>query len=132
MAVCWALGSLLLQSLRIRLPKWEYGLLSSAAGAAVLSVLIFVLCACGIAYVPVFLVMGIGLIASHYLTRPARSVSPPVIELTKTWQLTLTLVMALYGVVYLVRSLAPEISPDGATYHLVLSTAITGNMALTG
>jgi len=111
-AVCLALGRILFRILNIRLRRVEGELLAGVCGAAVLSVVGFVLCALGLARVPVFLGLGIACVGMGAFLRlkpdaPVRRISPVFV-----------VPFVFYSVVYLANSLAPELSPDGSTYHL--------------
>ena len=110
----------------------EYELLAGVSGAAILSLVVFLLCAARVAYTGVFLVFG-GLTTAVVLRRPAarrQGQHPikgmlglhPIKEMrgrspAPAWALV---PFVFYGVVYLANSLAPEFSPDGAAYHLGL------------
>ena len=118
-ASSWALGALFFRGLKIRLAAWEKGLLAGVCGAALLSTFLFVLCSLRIAYVPVFLGFGVAAIGANY--RLGRGPAAGRLSgLARPWEIALALVLTVYGLVYLSRSFAPEISPDGATYHLGL------------
>jgi hypothetical protein len=77
-------------------------------GGAILSLIVFLLCSAGLAYPLVFFAVGVTsiAIARPRLGRPRWS-----------WWL---LPFAVYFVIYLAFSMAPEASPDGAGYHLGL------------
>lgn len=85
-----------------------------AVGSALLSHAVFLLLLSGAARWWVFLLLGAGLIAAAARRRPPRLPSLPEIG-----RLPLA-VFALYGLIYLVHAAAPEIRPDGYTYHLGL------------
>ncbi len=112
--VCLALGRILFRILEIRLNRAEHQLLAGVCGAALLSVLVFLLCALTLAWTPVFLVFGIVAIAGAVAVRvriPAPPSGIPVL---------FGIPFVFYGAIYLANSLAPELSPDGSTYHLGL------------
>jgi hypothetical protein len=105
-----ALGVLLFSRI---LRDWPERFLS---GAAVLSLIVFALCATGLAYPAVFLALGALTIAAAIHRRSSAviggqySFSPAAIPFA--------LVFALYFTLYLTNAMAPEFSPDGAGYHL--------------
>ncbi|PWT96803.1 MAG: hypothetical protein C5B51_32680 [Terriglobia bacterium] len=108
-AVCLACGRLLLRD-AVRDPGIAF-----VSGAAILSLVVFVLCAVRIAYTPVFL--GLGAVAFWLVRkegwRPRKSI----------WRIAHcagVALFAVYGVMYFVHAMAPEASPDGAAYHLSL------------
>lgn len=85
-----------------------------AVGSAVLSHLIFVLFALGAGRPWIFLALGAALItAAGWFSRPAL---PPC----RAPEWPILAVLTGYGFFYLVHALAPEIRPDGYTYHLGL------------
>ena len=116
-AASWSMGRLLFTRLRIELCRLEYELLAGFAGAALLSLLIFFLCAARLAYIPVF--WGIGLVALalnwKLATAPAAE-APPRLPPAQRWPFAVP--VTLFTLLYLSHSLAPEHSPDGQAYHL--------------
>ncbi|HEU5022971.1 MAG TPA: glycosyltransferase family 39 protein [Bryobacteraceae bacterium] len=116
-AASWSIGRLLFTRLRIELRRLEYELLAGIAGAALLSFLIFFLCAAHLAYVPAFWAIGLVTLALNwkYAAAPARD-EPGRLPALQRWIFTVPLV--LFTLLYLANSLAPEHSPDGQAYHL--------------
>lgn len=116
-ATAWALGRILFARLRLTLWPLEHQLLAGVVGSALLSSVIFWICAAGVAWSGVFL--GLGAIAA-YLSWPflngRGSAGVAVGWLRWIWWL----VFAVFAYVYLVNALAPDYSPDGQTYHLGL------------
>ena len=102
--VCLSLGSLILRD------ACRDAGVRFVTGGAVLSLLVFLLCSAGIAYLQAFFVIGIAVIVSAIAQlwpgRPRWS-----------WWL---IPFAAYFVFYLANAMAPEVSPDGAGYHLGL------------
>src|SRR5712692_1734718 len=81
-------------------------------GAAIESLIVLGLLAAGIARPPAFVALGvIGLLPLAW-RRPRPQAPVP--------RGLLGLVFAIYGVLYLIHALAPEIQPDAASYHLGL------------
>ncbi len=117
-ASCWASGALLLRRLRLPFDPWERLLFSFLCGAPCLSTLVFLLCVVHAAYPLVFLPAGAALIlwAAFDPVRPA--VAKPLPPLPKLWKCVLLLAFSCYFLIYFVNALAPEVSPDGAGYHL--------------
>ena len=110
-AVSLALGGLLLRD-ACRDPGVRF-----VSGAAMLSLLVCALCSLGLAYPPVLLLVGcVAIGAGKIATRGSRAdagVRPPFAVLWK-------IVFGIYVVLYLSNAMAPEVSPDGAGYHLGL------------
>ncbi len=110
-----ALGTILLRKRAVTLERDEYLLFSFVTGSALLSTLVFLLCTIGLARKGVFLVLGLMAIAIGYRYRvlPVRKKSAPTLA-----HRIFLLLYTIFGVVYFLHAMAPEISPDGITYHL--------------
>jgi hypothetical protein len=121
-ALMWALGRLLFRSLAIELYAGEQDLLAAATGGALLSFTVFLLCAAHVARTAVFVAVGVAALALAWRATQgkARKARDPLPPLPRSWQFLFAGLMAVYAVVYLSNSFAPEISPDGQTYHLGL------------
>ena len=105
----FALGALVL---RRRTAPFEIVL---ALGAMVESLLVFFLLLANAAYGGVFLaIAGVAVAAAWWRGRRPRNSAPRIPA--AGW-----VVFAAYGAWYLVNALAPEITPDGITYHLGLA-----------
>ena len=61
-ATAWALGTLLLRKLSLVFYRWEERLFAFIVGAALLSAIVFVLCAAHLAWKALFLVLGLAII----------------------------------------------------------------------
>jgi len=119
-AASLAAGLLFHARLGIRTTRQEALLFSFATGAALLSLAVFLFAALRIARWEVFLLAGTGLLAWSLRTgawRVAGDEPPPLATAPKLLFLAVFLV---FSFVYFVWALAPEISPDGTTYHLGL------------
>jgi len=81
-------------------------------GAAILSLAVFAICALDVAYWPLFLAVGM---VAIWLGRPWHMPARPK---PTGIELLLLLIFAIYFMVYWSNAMAPEASPDGATYHL--------------
>ncbi len=114
----WSLGKLLLKSLRLEFYRLEEDLLALITGSACLSFLVFVLCALHCARKGAFTALGVTILAIagwRGALRPAATKLPGVPRL---WWLFFAGPFSVYAVLYFFNALAPETSPDGATYHL--------------
>lgn len=119
-SVCWAFGTLLFQALGLHFKRFEQELLAGITGAPLLSMTVFGLCVIHLARPMVFLVLGLLLLApAVWLTamQKRRESLPP---LPNFWKYLFAASFALYALLYLSNCLAPEISPDGSSYHLGL------------
>jgi hypothetical protein len=117
-AVSVALGALLLARLRLTLYRWEAALFQFVAGAGCLSFLTAILCTLHIARKGVFQWGGLIVIvlALRQARRAPRRRSLPAVPLT--WMAAFFLVFSAFFIYYFFNALAPEVSPDGAGYHL--------------
>lgn len=115
------MGRLLFRRLRIHLHPLEHDLLAAVTGGALLSFSVFILCAINAARTPVFLVLGLVALGLNWRFGSAPGGDPaPLPPLPPLWKLAFAAPFAVYAVLYLSNSLAPEASPDGQAYHLGL------------
>src|SRR6185436_10921989 len=117
-AVSLAMGSLLLARLRLTFHRGEAALIEFVAGSGCLSFLVAILCTLQIARKGVFQWGGLAIISlalwqAH--VAPRRK-SLPAISLK--WITAFFLITSAFFIYYFFNALAPEISPDGAGYHL--------------
>jgi hypothetical protein len=119
-AACLAAGGLLLEVLPVRLYRAERRLFAFVVGAALLSLLVFLLAMLGLARGSVFLAAGVVLISLALWRGAHRAGGDPLAPLPRLWKALLVAVFAVFGVMYLVNAMAPEVSPDGTAYHLGL------------
>jgi hypothetical protein len=107
-AVALALGSLLLGEL---CRDWPVRFI---AGSAMLSTVVFLLCAAHLAYAWIFLMTGTLACAAAW----GRHWRAPVLPRLPEKHRILLFFFVLYFVLYFFSAMAPEWSPDGVTYHL--------------
>ena len=88
------------------------------AGAAALSAAVFVLAVAGLVYAPVFLVLGLAVLWMAW--RRGGKSSKPQGKGSRVFACLFCVLFIAYLVVYLCHAMAPEISPDGTSYHLGL------------
>ncbi len=112
----YSLGRVLTQGLAV--PR----VIVFAAGSAGMSLAVFALLLAGAAVTRVFLPLAVLMFAAGLLARPVTvPASLPDDEPGTTGRIRLLyVVLAAYGVLYVVHALAPEIQPDAITYHLGL------------
>jgi hypothetical protein len=110
-ATCLACGRLLLGD-TTRDPGITF-----VAGAAVLSLAVFVVCAIGAVYPPVFLLLG-GL--ALWVARKPPWFGRPGLSIKRSIYYALPALFLPFLFVYFFYAMAPEASPDGAAYHLSL------------
>ncbi len=117
-SVSFSLGRLLVDRLRLRLDRVERRLFAFLLGAAALSLAVFATCALHAAHRGVFLAFGALAIWLAWRRRAAGPVPSAPQPLAPLWRWLFLAVFLGYGVMYFVYALAPEMSPDGSTYHL--------------
>ena len=119
-AVSLALGTMFLRALHVRLYRQEERALAFVTGSALLSLAVFLLCAAGVARKNVFLFAGAAVLAMAFrfgAHRPAGELFPPLPSASKWLCLAL---FAPFFILYFFNAMAPEMSPDGSSYHLSL------------
>ena len=116
-AACLALGSIIISVLEIKLKSGERMPLAFLLGASGFHLAIFLLLSLKVAYKPVLFALLAGLIAIR-IWRGNGSIEAPLPAVSWTLRIVYGLIFATYTIVYFVPAWAPEISPDGAGYHL--------------
>jgi len=119
-AVSLAAGRLLLRSLSIRLYRQEEHPLAFVTGAACLSLLTFLLCAVGAARKNIFLAAGLVLLAIAFRRGAHRPLGDSLPLIPALWKWLFRSIFTVFFVLYFFNAMAPEMSPDGVTYHLGL------------
>jgi hypothetical protein len=112
-----ALGSLLLVRLRRELRRTEYALFSFLCGSAVLSLLIFLLGTVHLVSHGLLQVLGLVLIGGAVWFNRSRR-GEGLAPLPEFWRTLFLVGFGGFGILYFFHALAPEVSPDGAAYHL--------------
>jgi 4-amino-4-deoxy-L-arabinose transferase-like glycosyltransferase len=116
--VSWCSGKLLLRRLPVRLSRQEEGIFAFLAGSACLSLAVFLMAALHLVYRGVFLGLSVLVIAAAWrirVWRPPADSLPPV---PRPWKMLFIGAWLLFGSIYFIHALAPEVSPDGMAYHL--------------
>jgi hypothetical protein len=119
-AACVAAGRLLVDRLRLPLNSHERWLFGFLLGGVLVSNLTFLLSTVHLARKGVFLAAGVGLIwwsARRRLPCPAACPAANAAR-DRFWDYLFFGVGGVYALIYLLNAMAPEISPDGAAYHL--------------
>jgi hypothetical protein len=136
-AVCAALGTVLLRALGLKLHRSEELFLGFNAGAACLSAVVFLLSVAHLAYTGVFLAAGIAILVTAFFSGALRFSKSRLDAGPRVWMLLFVPLYAAAALVYFVTALCPESSPDATMYHVALPAlylrehhipAITTNM----
>jgi len=117
-AVCWALGTILLRKLALQLYRVEERLLSFIAGSACLSAIIFLLCSLKLARRGVFIALGILVLAWAFYTGAHRAHGKEFPPLHWFWKWSFAAVFSVFTYLYFFNAMVPETSPDALAYHL--------------
>jgi hypothetical protein len=119
-AAMLSLGGLVLRALRLRFRRQEERLFAFVTGAALLSLVVFALGSVGAARKGVFYTVGFVLVALGARFRVWRPDGDALAPLARGWRLLFWPLFVVFGFIYFVQAMAPEVSPDGVSYHLGL------------
>jgi hypothetical protein len=115
-------GRLLLRRLGLKCYRGEEDALALVAGGAALSQIVFLLCSVKLVSATAFLIAGGGVLALGFrygaLGRAASWAAP--VGFSPALRITAIAIFGVFGAFYLANAMAPEMSPDGSTYHLGL------------
>jgi len=122
-ATAWALGAILFRKLAIAFSRLEYHCLAFVAGSACLSAIDFVLAATHLVHKVILLAIAAASIGYAFFSGAHRSSGKQASgkqaeALPRVWKLMFVTVFGAFTVLYFFNAMAPEMSPDGATYHL--------------
>ncbi len=112
------LGRLLLARVRLHLFRAEEWLFAYLLGSASLSLTVFALAALQVFHKGVLLALAAAAVVAAWRTHAFRSAAQPAPPLPRFWRWFFLAAFWAYAVLYFPYALAPEMSPDGATYHL--------------
>ncbi len=115
---CLALGKSLLKILRVRLYRAEELFFGFVLGAAILSLLVFLLSAAGLAYSSVFFALGLAAIGAATAFGAMRFTNDRQPPLPRPWPAIFWSIYAVFGALYLISALRPDTSADGLMYHV--------------
>jgi hypothetical protein len=119
-ATALALGLLLIQALGLRFYSGERAMMAFVFGSALLSNLVFLLAAAGWARKGVFYALSALIFLGFARVRKRLAPAEKPAPLPRAWKLFSLAIVAAFSWYYLANALAPEVSPDGVTYHLGL------------
>lgn len=120
--MCRAAGCLLLRAVALRLRRGERVFCEFVTGAAVVSSLVFLLAALHLVYTSVLVALGLLLFLAAGLVRYQAPPDEPdqTTPLPLAWRLLFFVPYAIFGALYVIAAMSPEISPDGTGYHVGL------------
>ena len=111
-------GLILFRRLGMRLERTESLALAFTVGSACFSELVFALSSMHLARQSMFLAVLVLAAAVTAVTRGKMAAPVRFAPLPRRWKWFALAMFASFAVVYLVNAMAPEMSPDGAAYHL--------------
>jgi len=136
-AAALSCGAFLLARINATLYRHERIYFSFVTGSAILSMLVFALAATGLARKGVIIGLGLALVGAALYKGLYKVPGEAFAPLAKPAKWIFLAAFTVYSALYLANAMAPEISPDGTTYHLGLVaryyrdhgfTRITNNM----
>src|SRR4249919_224651 len=116
--VAIAAGRLILRMAGTRLTSSEEDSVAFVAGSAVLSLLVFLLLAVGLARKGIFLALGVAILAAAWRAGAHRRGTERLVRMPPLSRWLYIVVFAAFTCLYVANAMAPEISPDGVSYHL--------------
>ncbi len=119
-AVSLAAGRWMLRRWAPPLAREEEWPLAFVTGAAALSLTVFLLFAAQLAYKGVFLALGLGVLAAAWRSGALRPVERRMTPLPRIERYVFAAGFTVFTALYFFTAMAPECSPDGASYHLGL------------
>lgn len=117
-AAAWCLGQVLLARLRLSLSREERPLYALALGSALLSLALFALAAAHAVYDASLLALAAGAGFAAWRWGRAGEAGASLPPLSRAWRILFWSVWAVFAAIALLHALAPEMSPDGSSYHL--------------
>lgn len=114
----WALGTILLRRLSLPLYRSEERFLAFITGSACLSAIVFLVAATHLAYKGVLLAVAAASIAAALALGAHRPQGDKFPALPPLWKWLFLAVFTAFTILYFFNAMAPEMSPDGMTYHL--------------
>ena len=114
----WALGAVLFRKLALKLHRWEERLLSFVVGSALLSAIVFAICALRVVHRGVFLVIGLAIIGYAVYSGAWRASGESFPPLPRLWRWVFLVAIAAFSYLAFFHAMMPEDSPDGMAYHL--------------
>ncbi len=117
-ATAWAFGTLLLRKLSLLFYRSEEVCFAFLVGSAILSAVVFVLCAVHLAWKALFLVLGFAIICYALRSGAHRPRGNPSAPWPPRWRWIFVVIFSAFTVLYFINALEPESSPDGMSYHL--------------
>ncbi|MDP9112753.1 MAG: hypothetical protein M3O20_03625, partial [Acidobacteriota bacterium] len=124
-AACYGVGSVIAARVGVGLRRMEKFPLSFILGASLLHLAIFAVLALHICYKPVLWLLLAGCVVAAILTGdwrlPQASETPRGTQMSRAFRYVFGFIAAAFTTLYLFNAWAPEISPDGSSYHLGLT-----------
>lgn len=113
-----AIGRVVLRRIPVELYRHEEDALAFVAGAGILSLIVFALCAAGAVSKGTLLAVSGTAFGAAWYTGAWRNTRPDFARLPRRWAMVFWVGFTVFTVLYFFSSMAPEFSSDGTAYHL--------------
>lgn len=120
-AVTFGIGQLILARCKVELFRQEQPAIAIVLGSAVWSFVVFLLAATRLVHKGVLIAIAAAILYYAWKKQCFRLAGESFQPLAKPWKYALSLIGIVFGVLYVANAMAPEVSPDGVSYHLGLT-----------
>jgi hypothetical protein len=117
-AACYASGALLIDRLHLKLRRTEQFPLALIVGGACLHLAVFAILAMHIAYWPVLVSLLLAVIGVAVKNGSWRLSGDCFEPLSPSLRILSAILFGAFTIIYFLHAWAPELSPDGSSYHL--------------
>ncbi len=115
-----ALGKLLFQRLALRFRREEELPFALICGASLLQLIVFTIASAGLVRKGTFIVLAVAILGWAWFSNAWARSTVRFEPLPRAWRWFFAAVYSAYAFLYFTNAMAPEMSPDGSTYHLGL------------
>ena len=120
-AASYAAGRCLIDRLGLAFRRQERAAFAFLIGSALLSWAVFALAVAQVVYKGTFLALGLAPLVLLWRQRGKQTTEPAAFPaLPSAWRWVAAPIVLVFSILYLSHAMAPEMSPDGNTYHLGL------------
>ncbi len=120
-AVTFGIGQIILARFKVELFRQEQPAIAIVLGSAIWSFVVFMLAASRLIHKGVLIALAVAILYFAWKKQCFRLSGESFPPLPKHWKYVLCSVGVVFGVLYVSNAMAPEISPDGVSYHLGLT-----------
>ena len=120
-AITFGIGQMILARFKVELFRQERPAIAIVLGSAVWSFFVFLLAAAHLIHKGVLIAIAAAILYFAWKKKYFRLSGESFPPLPKPWKYALGLIGVVFGLLYVTNAMAPEISPDGVSYHLGLT-----------